>query len=254
MPFSSVAFVHAPWSVHAVQGALECPFKFQQEHILHKKPKQETNSALKIGKAIHKVLEFALCNKPVKVALQAAAYDEKLTTPEIEELLSYTHNTQSFINRIEKYKKTHQVDKVLLEERFGLTADYRPIDFWDKTKNVFFRGTWDMVIRSGSRVLIIDHKSGEPKPITEHETQLNFYAIAAAYFLPDVKLVQTAIHYLQSEEILFQPAVSLEQVQHTMTPWYEGYIEKAAQAATVAEARRNKNCRYCGFAGICPAK
>jgi ATP-dependent exoDNAse (exonuclease V) beta subunit len=254
MPFSPVTLIRTPWSVSALQGALECPFRFSQERAPYQKKKPEANSAFKIGKAVHQALEFALRDRSVKVALQAAAYDQKLTTPEIEELLSYAHNIESFINRIKSYNQSHNTDKMLIEEHFALTTDYKPTDYWNKDKNVFLRGIWDMAICQGSRVLIIDHKSGEPKPMTEHETQLSIYAVTAAFMLPSVSLVQTAIHHVQSEEITYQPAVSREHVQHTLVPWFETYVEKAAQAVQSAEARKNRNCRYCNYVTTCPAR
>lgn len=253
MSFSPVTLLRAPWSVSALQGALECPFRFCQERAPYQKKKPEANSAFKIGKAVHQALELALRDRPVKVALQIAVCDQKLTSPEIEELLSYAHNIESFITRIKSYNQSHNIDKMLIEEQFSLTSNYKPTDYWNKDKNTFLRGVWDIVLCQGSRVLIIDHKSGEPKPITEHETQLNIYAVTAAFMLPGVSLVQTAIHNVQSEEITFQPAVSREHVQHTLIPWFEDYVEKAAQAVQSAEARKNRNCHYCHYVTTCPA-
>lgn len=254
MPFSPAALARAPWAVSTLQGALECPFRFCQERAPYQKKKPETNTAFKIGKAVHQALELALRDRPVKVALQAAAYDQKLTSPEIEELLSYAHNVESFIARIKSYNQSHNVDKMLIEEHFGLTANYQPADYWNKDKNVLLRGIWDLALCRGSSVLVIDHKSGEPKPITEHETQLNIYAVTAAFMLPGVSLVQTAVHHVQSEEIIFQPAVSREHVQHTLIPWFESYVEKAAQSVVLADARKNRNCHYCNYVTICPAR
>jgi RecB family exonuclease len=265
--FSDLALKYAPWSLSKAQLATNCSFRFNLQYVHKTKATEPVRSAAgRIGNAAHEALEQYLKvpdHDPAKLkrALHKAAVDNELTTPEIDDLLALAHNMVRFRQRLERIKAKLNVTEQLVEKRFGLTRDLEPTGFWNK-KDVFFRGVWDLVLRTASgHVAIIDHKSGEPPKSVEdvkqqNRAQLDIYALAALSCFPDMPGVQTALHFIQSEEVLWttKPPRRADEIREKLVPWYVEFLNRAGAAVPSNEPKKGWYCQFCGYTSICPLK
>jgi len=260
MKLSSAALRFSPWSKSKADLALTCPFSFNLRYV--KKAPQEAimDSAARVGRVVHHVLEKTLPLKDVKKSdlkkiLRQGAIDESLTRSEIEESMSYLHNVLSFKKRLAAYTKKHQARKVEIEKRFAFDENLKPVDFWNK--ECLFRGVWDVIIDFGNVVTIIDHKTGgvsDPKKdLEKYESQQRVYNIAAAIFFPDLQKIKTAFHLVQSEEIVWVPATATQaKIKEHYIPWLENYLNEAGQSALNSERiNKGSHCKFCGFQRFC---
>jgi len=276
---SPEAVRYHPWSMSKAQLAKNCSYAFGLKYVDRVKGVvQEDSAAGRIGKAAHEALESVIKAKTVtalKRALVKATVDHKLTTTEIEELTSYTHNIASFHERLLRYVEKKNVTEMSVERRFGLRVDMRPTSFWGKElvgssankdergrprKDVFFRGVWDLVLTTHGHTIIIDHKSGAvpqkiEDAISQHDHQLKLYAVAALILFPQTLGVQSALHYLQSEEIIWEGSMrSAQQIREELFPWYIEYINQAAGAVAARRPSKGWYCAYCEYTDSCPLR
>lgn len=251
MGFSALAHQFAPWSLSKAQAS-SCPFKFNVQYVQHKSGAKK-HADTKVGTAVHEVLEKVLAGGDFQSAMTVAALKHELTTPEVEDLKSYAHNIKRFIERFEAFKTKKQITEQFLEKKFGMTDDRQNIGFSDHL--VFFRGVWDIAMRSqNGYMIIIDHKSGTVKPIDTYADQLNLYAVAAICMYPDLLGVQSAVHYVQSEEVVWSPVHSADYIRRELFPWFENYIEEAAKRAQLQHAVQGWYCEYCEYTIDCPLR
>lgn len=278
MTFTEAAKRFAPWSMSKAERAKNCSYAFNLKYIQRIKGEAPpANAANRIGKSAHQVLEDLLkettepLNK-LKRLLHKAAIDFELTSPEIEELMSFTYNVARFHGRLERFKEKKGVTRTLIEHRFGLQLNLKPTTFWGEevfgagaddrgrpVRDVFFRGVWDLVMVVPDYIVIIDHKSGvppkKPEDVKAHYGhQLNLYAVAALCLFPGIKGVQPALHFLQSEEIIWSNMLPVEQVKEKLVPWYTKYINEAAAAISTNTPKKGWYCSFCEYATRCPLK
>jgi len=275
--FSPEAVLHAPWSMSKAEAAKNCSFAFNLRYVNRVKGVTPPQSAAsRIGKAAHSILEGILKDrsdtpfKQMRNLLFRASIDQQLTTPEIEELAAFTHSIANFYRRIQVYREKKGVTSMFVERRFGLRPDLGPTDFWGKDipgagvdfkgrpiRDVFFRGVWDLVMLASGYAIIIDHKSGVvPKDVSDvnahYEHQLNLYAVAALSLFPEIKGAQSALHFLQSEEIIWGPMVTADQIKEKLIPWYVDYINRSASAVALNTPQKGWYCDFCEYTALCP--
>jgi len=254
MSFSDTAKKLGPWSLSKAQSATSCPFRFYHSYVLKTKGKQPLDqSATRKGSAAHAALEDVLKGKyDLMTALKKAVMNHKLTTVEIDDVFAMAHNMKVFLDSVEKFKKTQNVTEVLVERRFGLTLDLKPTKFFGK--DVFFRGVWDLCLRTKNRLAIIDHKSGQPKnDIGWYGDQLNTYAIAGVCLFDDVEGIQSGINYVQDDDkVRWGDMQSADYIREHVVPWFVHYLDKAGEEAETKEARKGWWCNYCSYISICP--
>ncbi len=254
MSFSEAAIKYRPWSLSKAQSAMYCPFRFQHSYLLKTKGKQpKDQSATRIGKAAHAALENVLKGKQVlQDALRKAALNHKLTTVEIDDLFAMAYNMQAFLTGLEKFRETQGVTDQYVEKKFGFTLEMKPTAFFGK--DVFFRGVWDLCLRVGNRLAIIDHKSGKPKnDIGWYVEQLNTYAVAGVYLFDEVEGVQSGINYVQDDDkVRWNSMQTTDYIHEHIVPWFIRFIDRAAEEATKTEARKGWWCNYCAYIDLCP--
>lgn len=240
-----------PWSLSKAQTAIICPFKFQKQYNDGRKGVSPRSSAGVIGSAVHKVLETALNGTSVKDAYMRVLVNDKLTTVEREEAMSYAHNIQSFMDRIDKFREKHKVKRVFVEHRFGFTVDNQPTKFFGN--NVFFRGVWDLaMLTTSNHLIIIDHKTGAKKKLEMHQDQLWSYAISALGVVPDLRGAQSAIHYVGTEELLWDQMLTRDKIEADLVPWFASFLDKAAVESMTGRPKKGWLCNFCGQTDICP--
>jgi hypothetical protein len=256
--FNPAAVKHAPWSMSKAAVAISCPFRHRLKYIDKVKGKEAAaSSASRIGIATHEALEWVLKGKHnLKEALRRSAIKTMLTSPEMDEVFALTHNLQLFLERLEKFKKKHKVEEQRVELKFGLTQNFEQVPFFDKSGALFFRGVWDLCLRTPEKYLIIvDHKSGAVKELSEHQDQLRVYMLAGLYIFPGVVGVQPAIHYMQDDSGLhWDKLQSAERIREEILPWFADYLNKAGNCAEQTDARKGRWCAFCEHTERCPLK
>lgn len=258
LDYSELTRKFAPWSISKANLAKNCPLAFDFKYVRKVRgTSRAKDSAARIGTAVHQVLELYLQKKDIKEATRRAFIDNELTTEEMDEAASYTHNIVSFKERLSKFKERHKVSKTFIEARFGMTADLRPTEFFGK--DVFVRGVWDISMIAGKYAIIIDHKSGMCPSNTEeifkrYGDQLKLYSIAALNKFAGIAGIQTAFHFVMSEEIVFSKTITASQVREKYIPWYVQFLNECSSDIPTREARPSWFCKFCEYANLCPRK
>lgn len=244
---------YLPWSISKLTVSDACGLKFKWQYIDKKKEKRSEDGRARIGSAAHKVVELLLKNKAnYKRAIKIASIDNKLTNPEIESLMEYGHNIKEFLARIDKFSEKHPIKELLVEQRFAFTPSLKPTKFFDNKS--LFRGVFDLVLLlEEGTAIIIDHKTGQPGPISKHSAQLNLYSLAAFILYPEITGVQCAIHYIKDSTISWGKYISKDSMDD-LKNWLNTYLHDKTENIATEEFTPNKSwlCNFCGFKADCP--
>jgi len=181
---------------------------------------------------------------------------EKLTSVEMDSVFALMHNMRLFLERLEKFKKKHEVSEQEVELRFGMTRDLRPVPFYDKSGELFFRGVWDLCLRAHEQYLIVvDHKTSEVSNLEKYDDQLRTYALAGLHAFPDIQGVQTAIHFVKDEDGLhWAKMMSAEQIRSEVYPWFVNWLNAAGNGASTGNPKKGWWCKFCQHTELCPLK
>jgi hypothetical protein len=244
---------HAAWSISKADLARQCGLKFQWKYVEKRQEAVSTRPEGRIGSAAHKTMELVLKGKDLQQSFTVAAVDNKLTTKEVDDLLTFSGSITEFLKRIEKFKAKSPAQDTLVEHSFGLTIDLKPSTFFGK--DVFFRGIYDFGLRLENRdLIIVDHKSGAPsEDISKYTNQLNSYALAGRRLFPEINGVQSAIHYLQDGSLVWGTYISTGEIDEKLSDWLVNYLNECV-AGLDGQARPGWYCGYCGYANQCPAQ
>ena len=206
-----------------------------------------------MGAAVHQVLELLLKgDNSLKRSYKKAAIDCKLTTSEVEMMMEHGDSIQAFIDRTDKFKQSFDVTKVLIEHRFALTHRWGSATFFDNSSMV--RGVFDYALVLGDgRAIIIDHKTGKPKPIAGHKDQLDLYSLAGLLLFPEIESIQCAIHYTSTGDLDWGTTVKRSQLEG-LKEWYLSFMEDKTARIAGGEYTPNDNwlCGFCGYHSDCP--
>lgn len=243
---------YAPWSPSKADLAGRCglAYKFKYVDKLEEAPGGSTAGA--IGTAIHRVQELHLSGENITTSLETSLSENELTSVDQEQVKSAATAVRSFSTRIQTFTEKHGVKVKLLEQRWAINKDFEPRDF--KDPDVVLRGVVDFgMLTNNDQLVIIDHKSGKPKPISSYGVQLDMYAIMGLAHLPQAKSVQCAIHFVRTEEIEWAPPISPSKIKESLQPWLIHFLNKRAADAEEARPRISYQCSWCGYKPVCPA-
>ena len=256
--FNDGAIKHAPWSHSKLNVLNQCTLRFDLKYIQNKKEPPITDSRGRIGNAAHKTLELIMTKGlEMNRAMKQAAFDNKLTTNETDDLLGFRVNINNFLERYQKYKEKFPVGREAIEHRFGITVTMQPTTFFGK--DVFFRGATDVsLFLQNKDVVVIDHKSSDKREEQsgnyKYEEQLKVYAVASLVEDPALRGVQSAIHYIKTEEIEWSTYVKSNTIQDEYIPWLVKYVNDASvRLIEPVKATKGWYCTFCGYKPACPA-
>jgi RecB family exonuclease len=265
---SAFARKHAPWSYSKMELAETCPAQFRHKHIA-KTTAAPAPSDTKVGIVAHAVLEHRVMGKPSGIAKKTAVEKTPLTTTEQEMLHMLEENMEDFLRRFDNFCKAQGVTKVMCEADWGFTDDYKPTGFF--AENVFFRGKLDLgALTRDNDLFLIDHKSGEAKPLERDQKkrqQLQAYGVLALPNMPDIAGVRGGIHFMQGnpdERLQWTTYIPAERIRALYMPWLFGRINTSAEnlaepfEARPAKSLMKKNnkpgwpCGWCQYQDVCP--
>lgn len=254
---------YAPWSISKADVALACNLRFHLKYDRGEKGQAITSGAGRLGSAAHVMLERMLEGQPFERAFKAGVMKAALTHKEIYELKTYREPSERFLKKYRAWKEKYDVQEEHIEMQVAVNEDLEITDYW--AKDTYFRGVFDLgtlVKRGGDTYLIIiDHKSGDPKPLEDYANQLHAYLVCALSLYPDIAGAQAAIHWLRAQEDLDQKVIewtkmySADAIRNELVPWFRSYL---AQAQDRGDANPEPNegwyCTFCEYQYKCPKK
>lgn len=197
------------WSFSRYKDHRDCPRRAHWKHILKKPvlvdgawcaPDQVPKSpAMQRGGDIHKEGENYLKGKTKAVPAAFKAFAK-----EMREL---------------------RAAKAASEAKWGLTAAWKPIDFFDWAR-CWLRVVLDARATAGRKARVIDFKTGKVYP-DDNEDQMELYAIAAFAYFGDADEVDVELWYLDQP----RGKLNLGAGQTIENPHVATYTRKEAEAA-----------------------
>ncbi len=254
---STFVVENAPWSISKADVAALCPHKFYLQYI--KKVKLEglaPNVDALIGKAVHRALEFAITGRPLAQCLQFAIDEFKLTTHEIDRVMSFELAATHFVDRFESYRRRHDCAEPVTEQRLAIDFDGNSVDFFNNKG--LLRGVIDVYtcLKTKPYALIIDHKTGKEQDLHYYENQFNAYTLLLKAKIPTIMGVIVGINFLQEDAIELRENGKITPVQD-ITPFMENiirYLNKATETThNHTICKTGPLCGWCDYREICPA-
>lgn len=154
-----------PWSYSSLTAFETCPRRFKITKIDKLIREPQTEATLH-GNEVHKALELAVAG----------------TKPLAEKYAPYS----SMVNKLLAAPGTKKT-----ESKFALTSAFAPTEFF--APNAWVRGVIDLAILNPKSALILDYKTGKPKP--DHD-QLRLFAATTFAQHPYLKRVTTGYLWL----------------------------------------------------------
>jgi CRISPR/Cas system-associated exonuclease Cas4 (RecB family) len=261
---------HAPWSISKADVIERCSLQFDYKYV-QKKEEIALGAAARMGQAVHTTLEHMLKPiQPIDMAEETLFRDNAnrafehskafhgLTQDEIDELDSFRENVETFARRMVKMRAKYNAPPPLLESKWGMMLDGSRAEFFNNKG--FLRGVVDFGLiiphpEGDNSLVIIDHKSGKLKPIEEYTRQLRSYCVMALSQVPNLRGVQTGIHFVKTGQTFMNSYATRETIAETYYPYIiEEIITAAAKLAHPPRPSPSWHCNWCGYASICPAK
>ncbi len=159
------------WSHSALDAFENCPKQYQETKILKRWPFVETQE-MRWGKEVHKAFEnFLLYGTPMRADLQM----------HVEFLTDFKN----------------QPGELRGEERIALDTSLQRCDYFDKQRQVWYRGQIDAVKRhfEAGHSHILDHKTGKQK---NDFSQLKGFAIFELLTQPRIHTVKVEFYWTQT--------------------------------------------------------
>ena len=245
------ALAHAPWSASKVQAALRCPRLFHYRYV-DKIEEPETSPEARVGKAVHSALEHVLQGKSLEEAV-AEARKQLENARENARFDSLGAGIQAFIGRMGRFRRRRRVQRELVEYTLAVREDLSVTPVY--AGDAFYRGIVDVAfIFDGDSLAVVDHKTGERRPLHTIGEQLQGYAVLAAAAFRNVRRVWLGVHWVADQAVEWAAPVAMSEVHSRFAPAVQHNIEAAALAAD-GGPRPNPGawCEWCTYRSICPA-
>jgi putative RecB family exonuclease len=253
MSFLPHVMSHGPWSVSKLGVIEKCSLQFFYKYGEKRPEVLPSSPESRIGTAVHSALELSLQGTDLTRALRMAGKTHELTSMELEELDARSEQIKDFVKRVGQFKEKHGVRSTHIEEKWGLTADFKSTGFF--SKDVFFRGVVDLaMIPSNGDLVIIDHKSGKERGLEYYAPQLKVYAIMGLAKYPNARNVKLGLNFITTNNMVWDSLTPAEVVRSQYQPWLVDYMNETCKGLTEAPAPKpSRLCDWCGYKPICPA-
>lgn len=158
------------WSYSSLSAFEQCPLRYKLTRVTKVIKEPETEATL-WGNRVHKALE-----ERIRDGVQLPA-----TLAGFEGLVA---------------KVAASAGSVAVEMKVGVNSSFRSTGFFDR--DVWCRGVIDVAVVNGDKALLLDWKTGKPKPGSD---QLKLSAGMAFAKFPAVKTVETAFIWLKNNTV-----------------------------------------------------
>ena len=253
-----------PWSISKANLALQCSLRYSLQYVEKAPGVKPESGAGRVGQGVHSLLENAIKGRgTLESNFVEACVSSRLTHNEVYELKTYLRSVDRFVTRFRAFCEAQEIppEHIWAEKYFGVDSDFNAVtDRW--SKKTWLLGYSDLVVLSKrgdkSRILIIDHKSGEPSlETTKHADQLKVYGAMALAHWPDAEGVQVCLHWPREDDdtkmFAWESIWPAARIRDEFIPEIKGLIQRAEVAAAAPPAAaRNEYCEYCQFKYRCP--
>jgi hypothetical protein len=244
----------APWSISKAGVIEKCSLQFDYKYGPKKIKETDQYEESRVGVAVHAALEMVLGGHDQKKSFMIAGDNEGLTTDELDQLNGFWDQVERFNKSMNAFKRDHKVKETFIERRWGVLPDFKGCEFFDKKG--LFRGVLDYgMLTARGDMVIVDHKSGKEKDLSYYDKQFRGYAIMALAKNPSIKGVQTAINFIATDNMPWNPYITAEQIRDEYNPWLIKYLTESAVGLTKDPVgKEGWWCNWCSFRSICPLK
>jgi CRISPR/Cas system-associated exonuclease Cas4 (RecB family) len=243
---------YRPWSVSKIDTLKQCPHKFWFNYVKKVKLERPVNKALLIGQAVHKVLQYAVTGRTLDACFEFAIIDCKLTSEEIEDVLSYRPAVTVFLAKYHQYVQKHGIRESITEKQYAIDITGKPVKFFDND-NAFIRGVVDLVmfVRTQPHIIVLDHKTGKHREFSHYDSQFDFYRLLLRAGHPSISGIVTGIHYASDASIKTSPLTDISDLEplYNKVVGYMNYI--ASGITTLEEKKTGWWCRFCDYQDGC---
>ena len=158
------------WSWSKIKNFNTCPRRYYEIDVA-KRVKEEESETLAWGNSVHDALHKYVAKG----------------TPLPKAMVQF----QDIADKVKNAKGT-----VIVEQKFALTEELEPCDFFDK--KAWFRGIADALVVNGRVALAIDYKLGK---VLEDSQQLSLLAACVLAHHPEVEKVRTEYWWLKDDAV-----------------------------------------------------
>lgn len=162
-----------PWSYSSLNAAMTCLRRYYLTRV-SKEVVEPQGEHLVWGNRVHSALELRI--------------KEKRPLPEGMEKF------EAVAQELESWS-----DNWVTEERFGLTKELKPTEFF--SPEVWCRGVLDVYTVHGKKAVVGDYKTGKVRPDSD---QLKLFAAAIFHKYPQVDRIRTAFIWLNHDKKTFE--------------------------------------------------
>lgn len=266
MDFHPLVLKYKPWSISKANLFAMCARQGSKKYVEKlKEGKKSTQS--RVGVSAHALQEVAR-KTPLDLAqltgeLATIVQRDDLTTAEAAEVRSKLPAIMDYVERVNRFKVQHGVKQEFTEYQIAIDAEGKGSAFFDND-NTLLRGVIDDAMWTQDDILVVvDHKSGRKKPISEHSTQFYAYMAMCVGVFPELKGIQCAVNYFGSPRLEWFPRFdgasgpwTREEIESIVQPWIATYLNKLSKRlqlvdAGEAPAETGWQCDYCGYVDSC---
>lgn len=247
----------APWSTSMAGLATACPWAFNKKYREKQKSTEPAPEQQTVGTVVHKILEYAVQGVPLDRVFHNVLPSFDLTYTMKEMVLTYRDAIEDFLRRLENFKTQLGVTKVYPERKSAITPEFTKCSFFDKKG--LFRGVIDLtLLLADKRAVVLDHKSGSPKDVRHHQSQLESYAVILKAQHPELKSVRAGLHVLggdpqpNGKRILWIREHAADYINTNLRSSLIKVLTQAAQSVQSDEPKKSWMCDWCGYKTICP--
>lgn len=213
-----MALAHSYSSIKQFEN---CPRQYNEVRIL-KKYKTQESEAMLYGTAVHKAFEdFIKDGTPIPAKFA------------------------QFLPMIQPLTKIK--GQVFCEQKMGITADFKPCDFF--AKNVWFRGVPDLLIVNPKTNVarVVDYKTGKSSRYAD-TAQLELMAAMVMAYYPNVQTVKGALLFVVADDII-KGEYTRADMPTILSSW-------AGKASRIEESIENGvwNAKPSGLCKFCPVQ
>ena len=242
---------HKPWSVSKAKTAEQCPLKFKLTYI-DKKKGSGSNSAALVGQAAHQILEILIQDDSTWLLAHQSAQDaHQLTSPELTQLENLKLPILNFVRRLKLFRERNGIVDAHVEKRLGVDLDGKPTEFFDN--NGFLRGVVDLVLFPPAQphAIIIDHKSGRPRNLSDYEIQFNSYTMLIKAAYPHIVGSKVGVNHIKDDSLDFLPVSDITDIE----PYWDNmitYLNEATKQTHTFKTQTGWWCDWCDRQIYCP--
>ncbi len=205
----------------------------------------------RIGKAVHKALEWALGGQPASEATSKARAELAEETDQLR-FDRLADAIAPFVTRISRFRRQRRVTRQLLEYSLAVRDDLSVTSFY--AGDAYYRGIIDVgYVFDEDTIALVDHKTGVRHVGTGIADQLAGYAVlAAASFHPTSTWL--GVHWVASRAVEWSTPLPASEISERLVPELLDNIEAAALAVDDGpRANAGPWCDHCPYRTLCPA-